>query len=71
MAIEQTVEIGRPNNVLAKAMLRGIDMIRPRLQASRPERVAFCVSTRRRSLRQAPWSGSVRQGRPACPDASR
>src|SRR6185437_12165534 len=26
-------------------MLRSIDMIRPRLQASRPERVAFCVGT--------------------------
>lgn len=45
MALEQTVEIVSPNNVLANAMLRSIDMIRPRLQASRPERVAFCVGT--------------------------
>jgi len=45
VALEPTVEIVSPNNVLANAMLRSIDMIRPRLQASRPERVAFCVGT--------------------------
>jgi ASC-1-like (ASCH) protein len=39
------VEIVSPNNVLANAMLRSVDMIRPRLQAMNPERVAFCVGT--------------------------
>jgi ASC-1-like (ASCH) protein len=45
VAAENAVEIISPNNVLANAMLRTIDMIRPRLQASRPERVAFTVGT--------------------------
>ena len=45
MAAQSTVEIISPNNVLANAMLRTVDMIRPRLQATRPERVAFCVGT--------------------------
>jgi ASC-1-like (ASCH) protein len=31
--------------VLANAMLRSVDMVRPRLQAMNPERVAFCVGT--------------------------
>ncbi|MFC5835774.1 ASCH domain-containing protein [Nonomuraea insulae] len=34
-----------PNNVLANAMLRAVDMVRPRLQATHPDRVAFCVGT--------------------------
>ncbi|MGI5155845.1 ASCH domain-containing protein [Microbispora sp. CA-102843] len=34
-----------PNNVTANAMLRAVDMIRPRLQATHPERVALCVGT--------------------------
>jgi ASC-1-like (ASCH) protein len=42
---DQTVEIISPNNVLANAMLRTVDMVRPRLQATRPERVALCVGT--------------------------
>ena len=40
-----SVEIISPNNVLANAMLRSIDMVRPRLQATNPDRVAFCVGT--------------------------
>ncbi len=40
-----SAEIISPNNVLANAMLRAIDMVRPRLQASNPDRVAFCVGT--------------------------
>lgn len=40
-----TTEIISPNNVLANAMLRSIDMVRPRLQATSPDRVAFCVGT--------------------------
>lgn len=39
------MEIISPNNVLANAMLRAVDMIRPRLQATSPDRVAFCVGT--------------------------
>ncbi|WP_308268766.1 ASCH domain-containing protein [Yinghuangia soli] len=39
------VEIISPNNVLANAMLRSVDMVRPRLQATNPDRVAFCVGT--------------------------
>lgn len=39
------VEIISPNNVLANAMLRSVDMVRPRLQAANPDRVAFCVGT--------------------------
>jgi hypothetical protein len=38
-------EIISPNNVLANAMLRAVDMIRPRIEANRPERVALCVGT--------------------------
>jgi ASC-1-like (ASCH) protein len=38
-------EIISPNNVLANAMLRAVDMVRPRLQATNPDRVAFCVGT--------------------------
>lgn len=38
-------EIISPNNVLANAMVRAVDMIRPRMQATNPERVAFCVGT--------------------------
>ncbi|HUR08064.1 MAG TPA: hypothetical protein VM347_36350, partial [Nonomuraea sp.] len=40
-----SVEIISPNNVLANAMLRSVDMVRPRLQATNPDRVAFCVGT--------------------------
>jgi ASC-1-like (ASCH) protein len=40
-----SVEIISPNNVLANAMLRSVDMVRPRLQATSPDRVAFCVGT--------------------------
>jgi ASC-1-like (ASCH) protein len=40
-----STEIISPNNVLANAMLRSIDMVRPRLQATSPDRVAFCVGT--------------------------
>jgi ASC-1-like (ASCH) protein len=40
-----SVEIISPNNVLANAMLRSIDMVRPRLQSMEPDRVAFCVGT--------------------------
>ncbi|WP_245679180.1 ASCH domain-containing protein [Actinomadura hibisca] len=39
------LEIVSPNNVLANAMLRSVDMVRPRLQATNPDRVAFCVGT--------------------------
>jgi ASC-1-like (ASCH) protein len=39
------VEIISPNNVLANAMLRSVDMVRPRLQSMGPDRVAFCVGT--------------------------
>jgi hypothetical protein len=39
------MEIISPNNVLANAMLRAVDMIRPRLQATSPDRIAFCVGT--------------------------
>ncbi|WP_243773721.1 ASCH domain-containing protein [Actinomadura barringtoniae] len=42
---DHPVEIISPNNVLANAMLRTVDMVRPRLQAINPERVAFCVGT--------------------------
>ena len=38
-------ELISPNNVLANAMLRTVDMVRPRLQATRPDRVALCVGT--------------------------
>ncbi|MFI7691809.1 ASCH domain-containing protein [Nonomuraea sp. NPDC049655] len=38
-------EITSPNNVLANAMTRSIDMIRPRLQATSPDLVAMCVGT--------------------------
>lgn len=38
-------QIISPNNVLANAMLRTVDMVRPRLQATRPDRVALCVGT--------------------------
>ncbi|WP_202638984.1 hypothetical protein [Bailinhaonella thermotolerans] len=41
----ETMEIISPNNVLANAMLRAVDMVRPRLQATNPDRVAFCVGT--------------------------
>ena len=41
----EPVEIISPNNVLANAMLRAVDMVRPRLQAMGPDRVAFCVGT--------------------------
>jgi ASC-1-like (ASCH) protein len=41
----EPVEIISPNNVLANAMLRSVDMVRPRLQATNPDRVAFCVGT--------------------------
>lgn len=40
-----SMEIISPNNVLANAMLRSVDMVRPRLQATNPDRVAFCVGT--------------------------
>jgi hypothetical protein len=40
-----SVEIISPNNVLANAMLRSVDLVRPRLQAMGPDRVAFCVGT--------------------------
>jgi|GEM_PF-426933 len=40
-----SVEIISPNNVLANAMLRSVDMVRPRLQAANPDRVAFVVGT--------------------------
>jgi len=40
-----SAEIISPNNVLANAMVRAVDMIRPRLQATSPDRVAFCVGT--------------------------
>jgi ASC-1-like (ASCH) protein len=39
------VELISPNNVLANAMLRSVDTVRPRLQATNPDRVAFCVGT--------------------------
>jgi hypothetical protein len=45
MTANAPVDIISPNNVLANAMLRSIDVVRPRLQAMRPERVAFCVGT--------------------------
>ncbi|MBV9142075.1 MAG: hypothetical protein JO115_14365 [Pseudonocardiales bacterium] len=34
-----------PNSVLANALLRTIDMIRPRVQAMRPRRIEFIVGT--------------------------
>ncbi|MCD0448548.1 ASCH domain-containing protein [Actinocorallia sp. API 0066] len=41
----ERMEIISPNNVLANAMLRAVDMVRPRLQATNPDRVAFVVGT--------------------------
>jgi hypothetical protein len=40
-----SVNLISPNNVLANAMLRSVDMVRPRLQATNPDRVSFCVGT--------------------------
>jgi ASC-1-like (ASCH) protein len=34
-----------PNSVLANALLRSIDLLRPRVHARRPERIVFCVGT--------------------------
>ena len=34
-----------PNSVLANALLRSIDVLRPRIHASRPERIEFVVGT--------------------------
>lgn len=45
MTDQNSTEIISPNNVLANAMLRTVDMIRPRIEANRPERVALCVGT--------------------------
>jgi len=50
------VEIISPNNVLANAMLRSVDMVRPRLQAMGPDRVAFCVGTQ---INGAPHLGTA------------
>ncbi|WP_248961358.1 ASCH domain-containing protein [Sphaerisporangium perillae] len=49
------VEIISPNNVLANAMLRSVDMVRPRLQATSVDRVAFCVGTQ---INGAPHMGT-------------
>ena len=40
-----TVDLISPNTVLANAMLRTIDMVRPRIEVTRPDRVALCVGT--------------------------
>lgn len=34
-----------PNSVLANALLRSIDLLRPRVHARRPDRIIFCVGT--------------------------
>lgn len=34
-----------PNSVLANALLRSIDVLRPRIHASRPDRIEFVVGT--------------------------
>jgi hypothetical protein len=49
----EPVEIISPNNVLANAMLRSVDMVRPRLQATNPDRVAFCVGTQINGARRS------------------
>jgi ASC-1-like (ASCH) protein len=45
-----------PNNVLANAMLRTVDMVRPRIEATRPDRVALCVGTQ---INGAPHLGTA------------
>lgn len=56
MPSENTVELISPNNVLANAMLRTVDMVRPRIEATRPERVALCVGTQ---INGAPHLGTA------------
>ncbi|MEO3875510.1 ASCH domain-containing protein [Nonomuraea sp. B12E4] len=50
-----SVAIISPNNVLANAMTRTIDMVRPRLQATHPDQVAMCVGTQ---INGAPHAGT-------------
>ena len=42
-----------PNSVLANALLRSIDILRPRVLASRPSRIEFVVGARHRARRNA------------------
>ena len=65
------VEIISPNNVLANAMLRSVDMVRPRLQATNPDRVAFCVAPRStgRLTWVPPWCRPLRSCSPRPPSA--
>jgi ASC-1-like (ASCH) protein len=53
---QKTVELINPNNVLANAMLRTVDMVRPRIEATRPDRVALCVGTQ---INGAPHLGTA------------
>ena len=34
-----------PNSILANALLRSVDLLRPRVQAARPKRIEFVVGT--------------------------
>lgn len=53
---ENTVALISPNNVLANAMLRTVDMVRPRIESTRPDRVALCVGTQ---INGAPHLGTA------------
>jgi hypothetical protein len=66
-----TAEIISPNNVLANAMLRTIDMIRPRIEACRPERVALFIGTQVNGARTwaLPWYRPPRSCWPRPPNA--
>jgi len=48
-----------PNSVLANALLRSIDILRPRVLAARPTRVEFVVSTPRTTSPTSIWPPST------------
>lgn len=56
MPTENTVDLISPNTVLANAMLRTVDMVRPRIEAIRPDRVALCVGAQ---INGAPHLGTA------------
>jgi hypothetical protein len=56
MPPEDTALLVSPNNVLADSMLRTVDMIRPRIEATRPDRVAPCIGTQ---INGAPHLGTA------------
>jgi hypothetical protein len=57
-----------PNSVLANALLRSIDMIRPKVHALRPARIVFVVGTQ---INGAPHLGtSIVQTRATSTDRS-